>query len=77
MLMICFFFKFKFLFNFKTDIDSLNYCIKFYNNNDNSESEISHFYYYIKTVLTDIDNCDAIAKLLYKQNLIFQICILH
>jgi hypothetical protein len=27
------------------------------------KTEISHFYYYIKTVSSNIDNCGAIAKL--------------
>ncbi|KAL4142249.1 hypothetical protein QTP88_004744 [Uroleucon formosanum] len=56
--------QFKFLVNFKTDndpdIDSLNNCIQFYHNNldDNLKTEISHFYHYIKTVSSDIDNCE-------------------
>jgi len=68
--------QFKFLVNFKTDndpdIDSLNNCIQFYHNDldDNLKTEISHFYHYIKTVSSDIDNCGAIAKLLYERQLI-------
>jgi len=62
----------KLLVNFKINIDSLNNCINFYKNDldENLKTEISHFYYYIKTVSLDIDNCGAIAKLLYERNLI-------
>jgi len=51
---------------------TLNNCIQFYHNDldDNLETEISHFYHYIKTVSSDIDNCGAIAKLLYERQLI-------
>jgi hypothetical protein len=68
--------QFKFLVNFKTDndpdIDSLNNSIQFYHNDldDNLKTEISHFYYYMKTVSSDIDNCGAIAKLTYERQLI-------
>lgn len=71
-----FYSQFKFLVNFKTDIEpdieSLNNCIKFYNVDldDNLKTEINHFYQYIKTISSDIDNCSAIAKLLYERNLI-------
>lgn len=62
--------------SFKTDFepgfDSLNNCIRFYNNDpdDNLKTELSYFYNYIKTLSSDIDNCDAISKLLYERNLV-------
>lgn len=62
--------------NFKTDnepdIDLLNNCTQFYHNDldDNLQTKISHYYHYIITVFSDIDNCGAIAKLLYERNLI-------
>jgi len=70
--------QFKFLVNFETDndpdFDSLNSlnCIQFYHNDldDNLKTEISHFYHYIKTVSSDIDNCGVIAKLYYERQLI-------
>jgi len=54
------------------DVESLNNCISYYKNDldKNLKTEISHFCYYIKTVSLDIDNCGAIAKLLYERNLI-------